>query len=516
MGGGTTELQGPDFEKGVPRSSVIEGTPLLGHAQGEAVLLVRLADQVFAIGATCTHYSGPLAEGLLVGATIRCPWHHAAFDVRSGDPVRGPALNSLSRWRVELRGESAVVTGKLTDTASTRTSPGLAPSSVVIVGAGAAGQSAAEVLRREGYVGRVTLIGREPDGPVDRPNLSKDYLAGTAPEEWIPLRGKDWYESNFVEVLLNAAVNAIDTQAKTLTLSDGRTLEYGALILATGADPIRLDLPGVALPHVHTLRSLADSRAIIARAKTAKRAVVVGSSFIGLEAASALRARGLEVAVVGLESVPLQKVLGDALGAFVRKLHEEHGVVFHLGTGPKSISAESVTLQNGTVLPADLVILGVGVRPNVELAQRAGLKVDNGVVVDAFLETSAKGVYAAGDIASWPDARTGKQARIEHWVVAERQGATAARNALGERDRFDAVPFFWSQHYDVPIAYVGIGAGWDAVHVAGNISDRNCIVSYKLGGKVIAAASIYRDRESLEIEAAMERGDEATVNRLTT
>lgn len=511
--GGNAKLEGPDLTSGVEASALKEGQPFLGQAFGEPVVLVRRGERVHALGATCSHYGGPLAEGLVVDGQLRCPWHHARFDLQTGEAVGGPALNALPRYTVERRGATVVVTGKDTSPLPGRTPP-RAPERVVIVGAGAAGQSAAEELRRQGYAGPVVMLGAEPNGPVDRPNLSKDYLAGSAPEEWIPLRGPEWYAENRVELRLGSPAVKLDTAARTVTLADGRSLGYGALILATGAEPIRLDLPGANLPHVHLLRTLADSRAIIERAKTARRAVVIGSSFIGLEAAAALRTRGLEVRVVGLDVIPLQKVLGNALGEFVRALHEEHGVIFHLGSSPASIDAEGVTLKSGEKLAADLVVMGVGVRPNLELAKQAGLKVDNGVIVDAHLETSAPGVFAAGDIARWPDAYTGRLVRSEHWVLAQRQGQAAARNALGLRAPFREAPFFWSQHYDVPIAYVGAGAGWDEVEVSGSIPERNCLVRYKLGGKTIACASIYRDKESLEVEAAMERGDAEAVERL--
>jgi NADPH-dependent 2,4-dienoyl-CoA reductase/sulfur reductase-like enzyme len=382
------------------------------------------------------------------------------------------------------------------------------------VGAGAAGQVAAETLRSRNHLGKVTLIGEEKVGPVDRPNLSKDYLAGNAPEDWIPLRPSSWYAENDVDLLLGTAVSKLDPTAKVVELADGRKLNYQALILATGAEPLRLPIPGADLPHVFTLRSLADSRAIIERAKGAKRAVVIGSSFIGLEVAASLRARNVEVHVVSPDALPLGKVLGEALGTFLKGLHESKGVVFHLGRKPASIEAAAVTLDNGERLEADLVVMGVGVRPRTQLAQAAGLSVDDGVVVDAHLQTSAPGIFACGDIARWPDPYTGKPQRVEHWVVAERQAACAALNAMGRKTRFTAAPFFWSQHYDVPVAYVGLGKGWDAVEVRGDIAGRDCTVAYKQAGKVVAVATIYRDQLSLEVEAAMERGDAPGVAQL--
>jgi 3-phenylpropionate/trans-cinnamate dioxygenase ferredoxin reductase subunit len=309
-------------------------------------------------------------------------------------------------------------------------------------------------------------------------------------------------------------VAAVDPQARRVTLEGGETLDYGALILATGATPIPLTVPGAELPHVFTLRTLADSRAIIARAQGAKQAVVVGAGFIALEVAAALRTRGVAVHVVAPDARPLGKVLGPEVGDFLRALHEEHGVVFHFGQAPSAIDPQGVTLTSGERLAADLVVAGIGVRPEVALARQAGLEVDNGVLVDTFLQTSQPGIYAVGDIARYPDARSGQRLRIEHWAVAGRQGKTAARNVLGRREPFDAVPFFWSAHYDVVLAYVGHGVGWERAEVSGSLAGRSATITYRREGKVVAVATLFRDRESLEIEAAMEAGDPARVEAL--
>jgi len=515
--GGTGELSGPDFTQGIALADVPPGGMLLGQAGGEAVLLVRPGDgdEVFAIGATCTHYSGPLAEGLLVGTHVRCPWHHACFDVRTGEAVAAPALSPVACFAVERRGPLLVVKEKRSD-AAPRTRPAQAPESVVIVGAGAAGNAAAEMLRREGYDGPVTLIGADPVRPVDRPNLSKDYLAGTAPEEWVYLRGQEFYAEQKLELRLGVRAVALDPAGRRVALSDGSSVSYGALLLATGADPVKLPLPGADLSPVFTLRTLADSRAIIAAAVAggAKRAVVVGASFIGLEAAASLRTRGLEVHVVGPEPRPLERVLGPELGDFVRGLHEEHGVVFHLGHKPAAFEKEGVVLDDGSRLPADLVVVGVGVRPALELAEKAGLRVDRGVVVDAYLETSVPGIYAAGDLARYPDPVSGDAVRIEHWVVAERQGQAAARNMLGMRAPFRAVPFFWSQHYDVPINYVGHAESWDRIDVAGSVAGKDALVAYRRQGKILAVATVYRDQASLQAEVCLERADQAGLQAL--
>jgi NADPH-dependent 2,4-dienoyl-CoA reductase/sulfur reductase-like enzyme len=359
------------------------------------------------------------------------------------------------------------------------------------------------------------MIGGDPARPVDRPNLSQDYLAGTAPEDWVYLRGDDFYASQEIELVLGVRAVAIDTAARRVDLSDGSRRSYGALLLATGANPVRLTLPGADRPNVFTLRSLADSRAIIAAATKAQRAVVVGASFIGLEVAASLRTRGLEVHVVAPGARPLERVLGPELGDFVRGLHEEHGVRFHLGRKPAAFDG-AVMLDDGSRLAADLVVVGVGVKPSLELAEKAGLDVDGGVLVNAFLETSAAAVYAAGDIARWQDERTGQRLRIEHWVVAERQGQTAARNMLGHREAFRAVPFFWSQHYDVTIAYVGHAEAWDRIEVAGSLPAKDALVAYRHRGKIRAIATVFRDKASLEAEVLLERGDDEGLERLVS
>jgi NADPH-dependent 2,4-dienoyl-CoA reductase/sulfur reductase-like enzyme/nitrite reductase/ring-hydroxylating ferredoxin subunit len=506
MGSDQSGPTGPDLTKGIAVAQVPEGGTLAGQVEGEAVLLARRGVEWFAIGATCSHYSGPLPEGLIVGDTVRCPWHHACFSLRTGEAIRPPALNDLPCWNVEVRGGKVYVGSKKAPAQRSQRRPRSAPASVLIVGAGAAGNSAAETLRREGYQGPVTLIDPESTSPYDRPNLSKDFLAGNAPEDWIPLHPPEFYREREIELLHGSRVAAIEPQRKRVRLGNGEDREYGALLLATGATPVRLP-PELERgnPTVYYLRSLADSRAIISAAESNRRAVVLGASFIGLEVAASLRARKLDVHVVAPDELPLERVMGRELGGFIRRLHEEHGVLFHLGQTAKAIAEGKVTLKNGEQLSADFLVAGIGVRPNLELAETAGLTIDRGLVVNERLETSAPGVYAAGDIARWPDPHSGDRIRVEHWVVAERQGQTAARNILGAGERFDAVPFFWSQHYDVPINYVGHAERWDAVEVEGDIDGRDCAVRFRRGGKTLAVATIYRDRQSLQAEVSMER-----------
>ncbi len=261
------QLTGVDFEKGIRIDDVADGTMLLGHAFGEAVLVARRGAELFAVGATCTHYGGPLAKGLMVDCTVRCPWHHARFDLRTGEAIAAPALSDVSCWKIEKRAERFCITGKIDNKAARK--PAVSPSSVVIVGAGAAGGAAAEMLRRDGYDGPVQMIGADDFLPYDRPNLSKDYLAGNASKEWIPLRPADFYREQKIDTWTKTSVTGIDPTKKQVALSDGRFLSYGALLLATGAEPIRLQIPGADLPHVCYLRTLTDSRRIIERAKNA-------------------------------------------------------------------------------------------------------------------------------------------------------------------------------------------------------------------------------------------------------
>jgi NADPH-dependent 2,4-dienoyl-CoA reductase/sulfur reductase-like enzyme len=360
------------------------------------------------------------------------------------------------------------------------------------------------MLRRRGHDGELTMLSADDAAPYDRPNLSKDYLAGEAPEEGIPLRPPEFYRTQRIDLQLGTRVERIDTGARIVACADGRSVPFDRLLLATGAEPTRLSIPGADRPHVHTLRSLADSRAIIGKAQNTRRAVVLGASFIGLEVAAALRQRNIEVHVVAPESRPMEKVLGPEIGDAIRALHEQHGVIFHLEETAAAIDERTVTLKGGGSLDADLVVVGIGVKPRTELAEGSGLAVDRGIVVDGYLETSVPGIFAAGDVARWPDIHAGANIRVEHWVVAERQGQTAALNMLGLRVRHTAVPFFWSKHFNLSVRYVGHAEGWDSIDVEGSVAKQDCVVRFRRGGHTLAVATIGRDRAALQSEAAME------------
>ncbi|MBV9747368.1 MAG: FAD-dependent oxidoreductase, partial [Acetobacteraceae bacterium] len=497
-----SKLSGPDLTQGVPLDTIADGTMLAGHARGEPALLTRRGNELFAIGSTCTHYQGPLADGLLVGDTVRCPWHHACFSLRTGEAVRAPALDPVPCWRVEQRDGVAYVREKLEPP---RPASRAMPGAVLIVGGGAAGNAAAEMLRRKGYAGRITMLSADEALPCDRPKLSKDYLAGQSDDAAIPLRSPDFYREHDIDLRLGAHVASLDTAARQVQLEDRSRHGYDALLLATGAEPVQLDVPGAHLAHVHTLRSPADSRAIVAAAESARRAVVIGSSFIGLEVASSLRARKVEVQVVTPETCPMERVLGAEVGAHIRSLHESHGVRFHLGTTATAIDERGVTLKSGERLDADLVVVGIGVRPALALAEQAGLATDHGVSVDEFLQTSVPGVFAAGDIARWPDPLSGERIRVEHWVVAERQGQTAACNILGKRERFDAVPFFWTIQYDFGLGYIGHAETFDEAKIAGSLQENDCTITYRRDGETLAVAIVQRNLDGLRAEVEFEK-----------
>jgi apoptosis-inducing factor 3 len=501
-----------DLTRGVPETELEEGRPLRGQVGEDAVLLVRTNGNLFAVGDRCTHYGGSLSQGLVVGDTVRCPLHHACFSLRTGQPT-GPAFQATPCWKVERSDGSVFVRERLPQPDTSTNAIVANPSSVVIVGGGCAGFAAAGMLRREGYTNPITMISADTSAPYDRPNASKDYLSGEASNDWMPLESEEFYRDRQIQLELGASVQSIDIAGRRVALKDGRTLPFGALLLSTGANPIHLPLPGADGPHVHYLRTMADADSIIREASSGKHAIVIGASFIGLETAASLRTRGVDVDIVAPEALPLERILGAELGRFVGTLHEEHGVRFHLGQSVVRIDGQNVTLTDGQTLSGDFIVIGVGVAPATSLAADAGLAVNRGVVVNEYLETSAPGVFAAGDIARYPEPVSGDSARIEHWVVAARQGQVAARNILGQRQPFDVVPFFWTRQYGVMIRYVGHAERWDRLEIDGNPESdgkRGCRVDFIRDGRRIAAATVGRAHESLAAEAALE----ADVKRL--
>jgi apoptosis-inducing factor 3 len=497
------DAAGPDFSRGVKLSDIPDAGSLCGKVDDERVIISRIDGEFFAVSGTCTHYGGILADGLIRDGTVRCPLHHACFSLRTGEVLRAPALNPLHRWKVEVEGDQAFVREKLPQTEPAG-HIGTDVGKIVIVGGGAAGLACAIELRKLGYDGAISLLSADEDAPYDRPNLSKDYLAGTAQEEWMPLRDEDWYREQKIDLRLEVEVTAIDPDARTVDCSSGECLPFDRLLIATGSEPNRLSSPGFDHDNVFTLRSFADARKLAEHARPGATAAIIGSSFIGLEAAAALRNRKVEVEVISPEHLPFERVLGPELGNFFKALHEDQGVRFHLGIVAANFDGRSVKLADGQQIDADFVLVGIGVKPRIGLAEAARLTVDGGIVVNGFLETSASGIYAAGDVAAYPDPISGEQTRIEHWVVAERQGQVAAANMLGIRRKFDSAPFFWTEQYGVTLRYVGHARRLEGIKIDGDLAKRDATVRYFEDGCERAAASVNRDRQNLEAELKLE------------
>jgi NADPH-dependent 2,4-dienoyl-CoA reductase/sulfur reductase-like enzyme/nitrite reductase/ring-hydroxylating ferredoxin subunit len=480
-------------------------------AGGTNILLARVNGNYHAVGALCPHYGAPLAEGALCGERIICPWHHASFDVKTGDLLEPPAFDALPCYKVRIEDQRVIVA--LPDEAIDRRTPPMAKRDAgrdertfVILGGGAVGYMAAQTLREEGFQGRVLMITREDRLPYDRPNLSKDYLQGHAEPEWMPLRPAEFFNDYDIEVMRGKEAARVDAQAKTVSFKDGEQLPYDALLVATGGEPRTLQIAGSDLKNVLTLRSFADSDAIIAAAEAAKRAVVIGASFIGMEAAASLKIRGLEVTVVAPDQTPFEKTLGGEIGALFQKIHEDNGVQFRLGAKVARISGngkvEAVELESSERLEADMVVVGVGVKPATDFLVGVNLHKDGGVVVDEHLRAAAD-LYAAGDIAWFPSALTGERQRIEHWRTAMQQGRIAARNMAGKDVAYSSVPFFWTRQFDNGLVYVGHATSWDEIIFQGDVSAQAFLAFYVKDGRVLAVAGMNHEREMAAIEELM-------------
>lgn len=475
------------------------------------VLLARAGDRFHAVSASCPHYGAPLAEGVLCGTRLICPWHHAAFNLVSGDLEEPPALDGLACYDVRVEGQRVLVS--LPDEAPDRRTPSMAQHDTradsrqfVIIGAGATGYAAAQTLREEGFRGNVVMITREDRAPYDRPNLSKDYLHGHAEPEWMPLRSDEFFNEHGIKLVLNKEVTRVDARRKTIAFEGGETMEYDALLVATGGAPVRLNISGSDLKNVCVLRSFADTDSVIEIAGRSRRAVVVGASFIGMEAAASLRERGLEVTVVAPSTEPFEATLGAEVGAVFRRLHETHGVLFKLGSivyrFEGSHNVEAVVLDNGERIETDMVVVGVGVRPVTQFLEGVELDETGAVLVDARM-CAADSIYAAGDIASFIDRRTGERARIEHWRTAQQQGRTAARNMIGQNRAFEGVPFFWTRQFDAGLLYVGRVTSWDQIIYRGDVTLHDFLAFYIKDGRVLAIAGMNRDREMAAAEELM-------------
>jgi 3-phenylpropionate/trans-cinnamate dioxygenase ferredoxin reductase subunit len=389
---------------------------------------------------------------------------------------------------------------------------------IVIVGASLAGAKAAEALRTEGFDGQVVLIGEETERPYERPLLSKDYLRGEKPEAKLYVHDEGFYADNDIELMTNTLVESIDPGAHEVTLPGGRRMRYSRLLLSTGAAPRSLFLPGTDLPGVRYLRQLGDSDALRSAIRAANRVVVIGAGWIGSEVAASARQLGAEVTVVGPEAVPLERALGPEVGDIYRGLHTEHGVNLHLSTKIEAIvgdeAAQGVRTANGSVIEGDLVVVGIGASPRDELARDAGLALDNGIVVDEFLRTSAPDVFAAGDVAATWNTRYNRRIRVEHWANALNQGPTAARNMIGKSTEYSKLPYFYSDQYDLGMEYNGYAAGWDRVVLRGDPATREFLAFWLKAGRVLAVMNANIWDQGDDIKALIRSGATIEAGRL--
>lgn len=482
-----------------------EGSPVKVKVGEDDVCIVLLDGAVHAFGNKCPHYECPINEGVIVGNAVICRCHDARFDLRTGKLLSAPALNDLPVYPVRTE-NGDVLLGPVEKPRFPR-AEGSDPRTFLIVGGGAAGNAATETLRREGFAGRIIMVTAETDTPYDRPNLSKDYMSGEAKPEWMPLRSAKFYANQKIEILTATRVTAVDPRKKTAALSNGQTISYDRALLATGATPRALPVPGADGEACFQLRSFADARAISEVVASSKSVALVGAGFIGMELASALRKRGLAVTVIAPESEPLEGIIGEKVASYMRKRHEKDGVAFRLSSTISRISGgkgnKAITLSDGSRVEADFVVYGIGVRPAVEYLQGTDLVENGAVPVNARLQTKYDGLYAAGDIAVVPDRASGAALRIEHWVVAERQGQHAARAMLGSSDPYNEVPFFWTRQTGVSLKYAGYVREWDEIAYRGDVDSGKFIAGYYRGGTLLAAASLGMPRELAAVKVVM-------------
>jgi apoptosis-inducing factor 3 len=487
------------------------------------ILLARYKGEYYAVAPKCTHYGGPLVEGDLSGTRLMCPWHHATFDIMSGKMLEPPALDGLPAYKIRIEKDNILVTipeGEVPSKQVCRMSHleiENDDSCFVIVGAGAAGNMAAQTLRENGYRGRIIMLTKEQDLPYDRPELSKGYLGGHAKEEWLPLRDPVFYKRCNIEIMPGREVISINTETRMLTLNTSEAITYDSLLLATGSIPRKLHMPKADLANIYTVRSRADIRTIIGQLDKAEKAAVIGASFIAIETSAALKERGKEVTVIAPESIPFERILGKDVGMFFKQLHESHGVNFKLGEGVQGFEGDdkvkSVVLDSGKKIPADLVIVGIGVEPATKFKMDIPFESDGGIKVDQYFQVKDR-IFAAGDIAKFPYWRTGEDIRIEHWRVAEQQGRLAALNMLDKKISYSSVPFFWTQLFGVSFCYVGYAKDWDNIIIDGDIAKGDFIAYYSRKNKVLAAAGVNRDKEMAAIEDAIRTNKIPAANKL--
>jgi apoptosis-inducing factor 3 len=475
------------------------------------ILLSKIAGQFYAVGGLCPHYGASLDEGILHDGTVVCPWHHASYDAKTGDLREPPSLDALPTYEVTIKGKDVVV--KIPEVIPdrrimpmTKHEPKADQRLFAIVGAGAAGNAAAQTLREDGYEGRIIMITREDSVPYDRPILSKEYMEGAAEEDFVPLRSKAFYEDHDIELMFKKEVRRVDIPKKLITFDNDKTLAYDAILLASGGVPKSLVVPGAELKNIFTLRTFDDSKAIVQAAKEASHVAIIGAGFIGMETAHSLTKRGLNITVIAPRETPFQNVLGKEIGRLFQKLHEKVGVRFKMGAKVAKFDGnekvQTVVLENGEQIAADLVIVGIGVRPATDFLHGIDLLPDGSLAVDEFFRV-AEDVYAAGDIATFPLPHTGEKVRIEHWRTAQQHGRVAGHNMAGKKIPYTSVPFFWTNQVDLYFRYVGYATEWDDIIIQGDLASQNFIAYYVKNNKVYAAAGNDTEKEMAAIEVLM-------------
>lgn len=472
-------------------------------AAGVEILLARVGDTVWASSAKCIHYGGPLAEGVLHGDRVVCPWHHAVFDVTTGRQLEPPGCGDLQTFPVRVADGKVWVRLEAPSPATPAAKPAYNDDRLmVVVGAGAAGSSAAVALRQLGYAGRIVLLSRENRLPYDRTLLSKEVLQVAELPLPIELHPESFYRDRSIELRLGCEVRCLNAPSRTVELVGGEVLRYDACLVATGGSPKRLSVSGADLPGIFTLRSWDDSDRLMTALASASRVAIVGSSFIGLECAASLRERGVEVTVVTPEECPFARLFGTRIGAALLATHKSQGTEFLLGDEVTAFLGgdrlSGVMTKSGAQIAVDLAIIGIGIHPVSDFISGVELTDDGGVVVDEQLQ-AAEGLFAAGDIAAFTLPLTGKRQRVEHWRLACEQGSLAARNMLGQQLAYAGAPFFWSAQ-KLALYYVGHADARADVWIDGEPEHGPFIAYYSYDGHVVAALGVERNAEMAALQ----------------
>ncbi|GFS84404.1 apoptosis-inducing factor 3 [Trichonephila clavipes] len=482
------------------------------------VLLVKENGNYSALGPKCTHYGAPLKNGVLIGGKIRCPWHGACFNSKTGDIEDFPGLDSLPCYEVMVSDGYVKVKAPLSSLKNhKRVKPmtkysHVNPTTYVVIGGGAAGQKCCETLRQEGFSGKLILISKESNPPYDRPKLSK---ALDSTPSALHLRSEDFYKSGDISLMLDTNVTSIDTKERWIACNNGKLkVKYDGLMIATGGQPIKLVAPGNDLKNIFYLRTPEDGN-LIAKESAEKNVTIVGSSFIGMEVASYLLGKASSITVIGRNSVPFATVFGKEIGTKIKAMFEEKGVVFYSGKDIVKFNGtdgclNGIELSSGEILPAEVCVVGIGVRPATDFLKDSGLAMSpkGHVIVNEMLETNIKGIYAAGDIIEFPlTTYDNEKVNISHWQMAHAHGHTAALNMIGRNTVFHSVPFFWSALCGKNFRYAGYAPNFEEVIIKGDLINLQFIAYYIKNSKVAAVCTVNKDPEAARFASCMSLGE---------